>query len=120
MTIADSLRFDLIGAGGVGGYWWKDRPPPRPKRRPELDGAIDGQGEAGDGGEASRRAAWIAGWRGVLEAMAKAPKIELNSIDATGAPLTFGEAYRKNRPRLIGRANPRAANRPRATPSRAA
>lgn len=110
------MRFDLIGGGAVG---WVDRPTPRPKRGNELDSAIDGQGDAGDGGDAARRAAWIAGWHGVLEAMAKAPKLELNFIDATGAPLTFGEAYRKKQARLIGRANPRAANRPRATPSRA-
>lgn len=63
------MRYDLIGAGGVGGYWWTDRPVPRPKPRPELASAIDGQGEAGDGGEAARRAAWIAGWRGVLKAI---------------------------------------------------
>lgn len=108
-------RFDLIGAGGVGGYWWKDRPVPRPKRHPELASAIDGQGEAGDGGEAARRAAWIAGWRGVCKAIEAAPRLDLNRVDATGAPLTFGDAPRPvmRRRRLIGRANPQAANRPR-------
>lgn len=109
------MRFDLIGLGGVG---WVSRPRPAQKRGDELDSAIDGQGDAGDGGEAARRAAWIAGWRGVLEAMAKAPKLELNHIDVTGAPLEFGEAHQRRQARLIGRANPRAANRPRATPSR--
>ena len=108
-------RFDLIGAGGVGGYWWKDRPMPRPKPRPELEGAIDGQGSAGDGGEASRRAAWIAGWRSVLKAIDAAPKLDLNRVDATGAALTFGESPRAviQPRRFIGRANPQAANRPR-------
>lgn len=105
-------RFDLIGGGGFG---WVERPMPRPKRRPELENAIDGQGEAGDGGEAARRTAWIAGWRGVLKAIESAPKLELNRVDATGAPMTFGDAPRpiiQLRP-LISRVNPQAANRPR-------
>ena len=59
-------RFDLIGGGGFG---WVGHAMPRPKRHAELESAIDGQGEAGDGGESARRAAWIAGWRGVLKAI---------------------------------------------------
>ena len=108
------MRFDLIGGGGVG---WVDRPMPRAKPRPELESAIDGQGDAGDGGEAARRAAWIAGWRGVLKAIEAAPRLDLNRVDATGAPLTFGAAPRPiiQPRRLIGRANPQAANRPRST-----
>ena len=105
-------RVDLIGGGGVG---WVDRPMPRPKRRHELESAIDGQGEAGDGGESARRAAWIAGWRGVLKAIEAAPRLDLNRVDATGAPLTFGHAPRPliQPRRLIGRAYPEAACRPR-------
>jgi hypothetical protein len=107
-------RFDLIGGGGFG---WVDRPMPRPKGRPELDSAIDGQGAAGDGGDAARRAAWIAGWRGVLKAIEAAPRLDLNRVDATGAPMTFGDAPRATvlPRRLIGRANPQAANRPRSS-----
>lgn len=92
-----------------------DRPMPRPRRAPELESAIDGQGEAGDDGEVARRVAWIAGWRGVLKAIEAAPKLDLNRVDATGAPLTFGDAPRAiimQRP-LISRVNPQAANRPR-------
>jgi hypothetical protein len=107
-------RFDLIGGGGVG---WVDRPMPRPKRHAELESAIDGQGEAGDGGEAARRAAWIAGWRGVLKAIDASPRLDLNRVDATGAPMTFGDAPRAiimQRP-LVSRVNPQAANRPRSS-----
>lgn len=74
-------RFDLIGAGGVGGYWWTDRPMPPPKRRHELESAIDGQGETSpEPSEKERRAIIIAGGRSVLKAIDAAPKLDLNRV----------------------------------------